>query len=184
MPERTKLSSSYTVGAYRRMEAAKDIVGIVRLLEERLRERYINPIKKSNAKNGFAVIALGCLLLETLQCFYTGRATSDRQSRAVFKEFFARDPRFLQFHEVADDFYYGVRCGILHQGETSRGWTIVRYGPLVDLRLKRINASRFLRELSKSLKDYSGELRDSDWSDERWQKFRAKMNAIVYNCEK
>jgi len=51
---------------------------VAQLLRERLAERYIDPVNALSAdeKNEFAIMALSCLLIETLESFRQGWARS------------------------------------------------------------------------------------------------------------
>ena len=86
------------------------------------------------------------------------------------------------FSQCSDDFYYGVRCGILHQAETTGGWRIRRRGVLFDTQSKIINATRFHKELELFLQEYRETLKDLDWDGEEWQCVRRKMAAIIKHC--
>ena len=181
--DKVKLSSSVTVKKYREMEKTQDRSGLSKFIDERLRERYITPLQTSRKKNGFALMACSCLLIETLEAFAKGWDSTDRKSESAFCNFFHREAGFKDFAANAHEFYRHVRCGILHQGETTGGWLITRSQkkPLLDG--KTIHPTKFLTALSKSLGDYRGLLRSSDWESEPWRRFRKKMKAVIKNCE-
>jgi hypothetical protein len=180
-----KLSSRHTIADYRRMEKHKDRQGISALIELRLRERYVDPLERSPAKNGFASMALACLLIETLQSFREGRPDTRNRSRKMFQRHFNENTRLIDFAPVSSRFYWDVRCGLLHQGEARNGWTIVRFRDerLFDRNRKRIHATRFLRRVHLSLCDYCLDLVSAEWNSELWEKCRQKMFAIISNCE-
>jgi hypothetical protein len=169
-----RLSSHVTIKKYREMEKAKDRAGVAALIYERLSERYILPVK-SGAKNGFAMMACACLLIETLESFWNGWKTSDGAGpgEPVFKSYFGRTERFRDFEKYASSFYRDVRSGILHQGETKGGWRITRgqeFPVLAVNEVKTIQATKFLNRLDASLYDYCRELKSADWNGERWKK--------------
>ena len=70
----------------------------------------------------------------------------------------------------------------LHQAETTGGWKISRKGPLLDRTIKTINASRFQRELIKSLNSYRSTLESEPFTSPTWNAFKKKMEAICNNC--
>jgi hypothetical protein len=180
------LSSSVTVDAYRELERRKDREGIANFLYERLSERYIKPVS-SRTRHGFAMMACACLLIETMESFWNGWKTSvgAMPGEEVFERYFKRTKQFQQFEKHSTDFYQGVRCGLLHQGETKLGWRITRKRgqPLLSGNGTRtIQAETFLNILDASIKEYCCTLRGTDWNDERWKKCRRKMNAIISNC--
>jgi hypothetical protein len=78
-----------------------------------------------------------------------------------------------------------VRCGILHQGETTLGWQIRREGDMLeedDEGRRVINAFAFVRKLKLAVEAYCDELLVAEWSDETWVLCRKKMNSICLNC--
>ena len=88
-------------------------------IKERLHERYIDPLAalSPKEKNGFAIMALSCLLMETLESFYQGWPKSPDSARA-FCYFFDRHRRFDMFRGHGQAFYKNVRCGILQTRST------------------------------------------------------------------
>ena len=151
-------------------------------LSERLSERYIAPVDALNPeeKNGFAIMALSCLLMETLESFYHGWAKSP-DSGLAFCNFFDRHRRFDDFRGHANDFYRNVRCGILHQGETTGGWTITRKNghPLFDPAGLRVHATKFHQQLAECVEEYSEQLAARSITDGLWKKFFKKMDSAV-----
>ena len=136
-PGCSMLSSSVSVAQYRSMEEKKDREGIAEFVRMRFAERYVSPIS-SGRKHGFAIMAICCLMIEALESFkqgwentrgnavYAGRQM--RKSELAFHLFFQTNPGFRELVGVEHDFYVGVRCGILHQAETTNGWHIWRKG--------------------------------------------------------
>jgi hypothetical protein len=79
-------------------------------------------------------------------------------------------------------FYRSVRCGILHQGETTGGWHVSRTGPIFDDKSKTINAKKFHDQIEIVLKNYCADLRQADWSASIWESLRKKMHTVCKNC--
>jgi hypothetical protein len=187
LDEETWLSRLVTIKKYREMEKAKDRVSVADFIYQRLSERYILPVN-TGAKNGFAMMACACLLIETLESFWNGWKTSEGAGpgEMVFSSFFGRTKRFREFEVYATSFYKDVRSGILHQGETKGGWKITRKRdlPLLSVnKVRTIQAVKFLNRLDASLYDYCRDLKSADWNGERWKKARRKMNHIINNCK-
>ena len=138
-------------------------------------------------KNGFSMMAICCLLIETLEAFYRGWPDTKYKSEKAFLKFFTRDRSFIDFStdDIPSIFYKNIRCGILHQGETTGGWTLTRKSdwPLLNKTKKIINVTKFMKTLSKSLKDYRDELLTADWNDPIWTHARSKLKAILKNCK-
>ncbi len=185
MVEETYLSSSVTIAKYREFEAAKDRVEISRFIRQRFSERYITPLRGSE-KHGFCTMAISCLMIEALESFWQGWPDTRKHSRESFCSFFKRceslGSPLRVFSGIADDFYKGVRCGILHQAETTRGWRIRRKGPLYSPETKTINATEFHNKLEEVLERYCSDLQNADWDSDIWRNLRSKMDAVVKNC--
>jgi hypothetical protein len=204
-----ELSSNVTVQRYREMESTKDRRGLAKFIKERLLERYVDPLQTAKKKHGFLIMAAACLLIETLESFYRGwpdtnegKASADiddpckpadpnrttvSAGEVAFCYFFQREPAFALFRPYASEFYKCVRCGILHQGETTGGWRIRREGDdLFDAPSLTINANKFLAVVERSIGAYAEELRrpEADWNDEIWENFQVKMNAIIDHCKR
>lgn len=164
----------------------RECVKIADFLQARFEERYFAPIllMSPEQKNGFLIMAICCLTIEALECFRHGWRSTDRRSKEAFKAFLTREPCFAAFNPYAASFYKGVRCGILHQGETYRGWKIRRDGPLLDDATLSINATRFHLELQQVLLDYVSELKSSEFKSKLWKHARKKLTDLVANCEK
>lgn len=185
MAEETLLSSSVTISRYLELEDRGDREGIADFVRERFSERYIVPLR-GGQKHGFCMMAICCLMIEALESFWQGWPDTKKRSKKAFRFFFERCARQSSplgiFSEVADDFYEGVRCGILHQAETTKGWRIWRKGPVYSPERTTINATKFLNEMEKALAFYCNTLRDSPWDSEVWQNLRNKMKAVIENC--
>jgi len=175
------LSSSTTVEKYREMERNKDVNGIVKFVKERFEERYVSPFEKNPNKNGFIMMASACLMIEALESFWQGWKKSPNSALA-FCQFFERNPRFDAIRGLSQEFYSHVRCGIMHQGETTGGWHIRR--DLIKLYQKSTNtidATVFLREMKKALADYCTTLQREPWDSRVWKKFQKKMDDVCNN---
>lgn len=57
-------------------------IELATFIKERLHERYIDPITGNEQTNGFAIMALSCLLMETLESFYRGWPKSPNSALA------------------------------------------------------------------------------------------------------
>ena len=188
-----------TVGEYKTWESETDRGWSKKpeFIRRRLFERYIDPVKALDfhsdtreRKNGFYMMAVSCLLIETLVSHWRGWETTESckdasgrqikgKSAKAFKVFFRVEPRFRAFRSTK--FYKHVRCGILHQGETTGGWIIERSGPLFSAS-NRINATRFHLELRRSISDYAAILRNPPPGTKWRSNFDKKMQAVLSNC--
>jgi len=185
------IETKVTIRQYLDFVTAQDQTQIADFIFQRLQSRYLKPFLFDDAnfvkefKNGFSIMANCCLLVETLQSFKNGWGDSDRKSGQAFKQFFTSEANFAAFKSKEQDFYVNIRCGILHQGETTGGWTVNRSGTnLFDDKNLVVDSVTFAKELETSLKNYSDSLKAAKWDSELWDNFRTKMRKIISNCEK
>ena len=166
---------------------------ITDFIYHRLNHRYIQPLLHISPEkyiSGFLMLASGCLMIETLQAFYEGKKQTPRgEGLECFKNFFQRQEKFFpgfveEFVDPKDNFYTNIRCGILHQAETKRGYRILRNGPLLDRRARTINATEFLKSLELCLDHYVTELRMAKSDSELWKCAIQKLNFIIDNCRR
>ena len=179
-PQSTKLTKSVTVARYRELEAADDRKGCGEFLVERFEERYFAPALQSSTRHGFTLMAVGCLVIEALECFYQGKEDSRRQSQKMFRDFFQRQTGLEVFSLEPGWFFRHIRCGILHQAETTGGWRVTRGGKLLDVKSRSINAYSFVLHLRGAVASYARLLITDD---ELWANFCKKMASICRNCE-
>jgi hypothetical protein len=170
-PDDTRLSSDVTVAHYRAMEAANDRAAIGRFVVKRFDERYFAPITSASQRHGLTLMAVACLVIESLECFYEGRKDSKGASQEVFEKFFERQPGLEAFGVGAKGWFYKqVRCGILHQAEVVGGWRILRKGPLLDTNENTINAKKFVDLLQAAVATYAAQLQTDA---KLWKNFRS-----------
>lgn len=161
----------------------------IEILEDRIRGRFLDMIGRIESAKfaGFAILALDCLLAETLQQFRDGlpESPSGRGANEAFFVRFLRTSRFRQFFDkhMASMFYKQIRCGILHQAEVKENSRVVTESdaPLVGLtddgRGLVVNRRLFHQELVACFDDYVKDLRRTSNHRLR-QKFKTKMDHI------
>lgn len=189
MTEDVSISPQYTVQHWRALNFSReeDWQKAVDIFEDRIRGRFLTMIDHIQHElfAGFAVMALDCLLIETLQQFYEGVHETSGQPRDYFKRFLTQTPFEEHFDEkMAECFYTHIRCGILHQAEIKGSSRIridtpdlVRWAD--DRQGLVINRKKFHRKLAEVFANYVAQLRDPTNQGLR-AKFRDKMDAI---CE-
>ncbi len=180
----TEIASGYTVASYLADAESQDRRSIADFVFRRFHERYVTPLHRldSNSKHGFCTMAISCLMVEALESFWQGWPDTRRRGPGAFCSFFARNEAFQTLCGHVDGFYTGVRCGILHQGETTGGWRVHRKGPLFVEQTRTLNATSFHDAVTAALRDYTNQLRVATWEDVIWQKLRKKMTAVCSNC--
>jgi len=182
--EDTKLSSKTTVADYKAMVESENKDGIADFILERFMERYIAPFIENDFKHGFSMMAVSCLMIESLESFRQGWQNSNSRSALAFCYFFDRSKYFKDLSGHYQAFYKHIRCGLLHQAETTGGWKINRNeSSLVNTKKKAINATKFLQCLKKDLDDYVELLKVSEWQSQIWKNTRLKVKHLCKQCE-
>jgi hypothetical protein len=171
--------------------ASPDWLEAIRILEARIQQRFIDAVDHlitwdegrpvMERRFGFTILAVDCLLVETLGAFVKGLPDTIGKSEVTFCEFLTTRPLFkTEFtRERAARFYKEFRCGILHQAEIggdSRVWSV---GPMLQDDGSRIivNRNKFHESLKKEFQTYLAELGDPASAKLR-ANFRTKMNFI------
>ena len=188
--KKTDEVKTVTIGDYNNLVDQQDRNGLAEFLYNRLDSRYLLPHRyegdeyAKKYKNGFSMMASYCLLIETIQSFRNGWGTSDRRSGDAFKQFFMQTTNFADLKPDADEIYKHIRCGILHQGETTKGWKITRQGgsSVYTPETKTLDAIQFGVELEKELLKYASDLQGADWDSSLWDNFRVKMRKLIEQC--
>jgi len=181
------LTEKVTVGQAKQWMKVKDEKSkshLIDLIHHRFFNRYVKHLK--DIDSGFLKMAISCLMIETLESFRQGK--KDTKERGVglqmFKDFFATEEKlFPGFKDIAADFYYSIRCGILHQAETTNAWRILRKDDLLDKTNKAINATKFVKAVEKSLDSYVDSLKTNDFNAKIWEKALFKIENVCENCK-
>jgi hypothetical protein len=160
----------------------------VEIFRDRFESRFLDFIKRVvlYEYSGFAILAIDCLLIETLQQFFLGiDETPPRRSKSFFIQFLTNTSFSNYFDdEKASRFYDCIRCGILHQGEIKSNSRILidKSTPLVALPPEGdgiiINRRLFHNELLKVYKQYVDDLLTGNGNNELRINFRRKMNYV------
>lgn len=159
----------------------------ITIFEDRIRGRFLDVVQRieNQPAAGFAVMALDCLLIETLQQTRQGVAeTPGGASKQYFVDFLTQTAFASDFDEKkAEDFYKHIRCGILHQAEikgssrirTDSNLPIVQYAP--DNNGLIINRRKFHQKLVQVFDNFIADLRDPANQSLR-DRLRKKLDAI------
>lgn len=157
------------------------------IFKERFQERYFGPIEKllENAEiNGFAIMALNCLLVDTFYQFEEGLEHSNNNRKCYVKFLRTYMGEIITSDDMADRFYKDIRCGILHSAQTQRG-SMLAYenGNAVEYINGssdiRVNVVEFSEKLNAYFQMYVNRLRNGN--NRTRQNFITKMN---YICNK
>jgi hypothetical protein len=177
-----KLSPKYDVNDWRKLDLDKtDGPGwstAVDIFYDRIYGRFLAPVEAienhpdDGIKRfcGFAVLAIDCLIIETLYQFYNGVNETNIRHKDAFWSFFHSSSHFNTHFtkDKSDKFYTHFRCGILHQAQTKRG-SRVRIGQLQMVQMVDsndldkgliIDRKQFHKALLDELQDYAERLRN------------------------
>lgn len=194
-----RISPNYKVEDWSRLSLdadnpkQEDWLKAVNILRDRIEGRFIIPaqtlidVDKACDQHtfGFAILALDCLVLETIQGFIKGLPDHRGQSRALFVEFLTNWQPFITSlgagmiaTEKAAEFYSQCRCALHHSGATDKV-TVGISGPMIqfDNGQIRVNRTKFHKELKAEFNRYLDVLIDPLSIDPR-KKFLLKMNPI------
>lgn len=178
------LTGTVTVGHLRKWINKSDEESkarIIDLIYHRFTNRYTKHLRSIDS--GFLKMAIACLAIETLESFKQGRKNTKGVGEQMFKNFFETEQTFFPgFKDISAEFYVDVRCGILHQAETTNAWRILRKDVLLDKKKKTINATKFVAALEKSISAYADRLKSEPLESEIWKKAILKLEDICENC--
>jgi hypothetical protein len=174
--------------------SAADWATAISILDARIRSRFVEPAqflidsenRNSRGRNGFAVLAIDFLLIETIQGFRNGLRGHNGQSKALFKSFLTSWPAFIacvpagqNAGDLAVSVFEQGRCALHHTGSTDR-IVVRKSGEMLvfhkDGRIE-INRSLLHQELTKAFEDHLASLKDPANGHLR-KNFRQKMDHI------
>lgn len=169
----------------------------ISIFEDRINFRYMNVIGAINSNSnfsGFSVMALSCMLIETLAQFYDGLENSNdatfpcghAMNNTDFYTQFLTSKSFVlrgYFNEQqARIFYQDIRCGLLHACETGGNSKIKLRDEELLFRQTGgaliVYRKQFVKVLVDEFLAYCGHLRANDSRVELRPNFRNKMNYI------
>jgi len=191
-----EIAPGYTVRDWTCLElqciSSEDWSQAIRIFESRICRRFLDPVDlliahemdKPRGTFGFAIMAVDCLVIETIQRFIEGRTQSGENGR-LFRAFLSE--RLSSWFDdgvsndsKADRFYRNCRCALHHSGQTDADLRLCRTGPLIrfdsDLGII-VNRTGFHEAIKCEFTRYLGDL--SDGTDSRLREnFRRVMNAL------
>jgi hypothetical protein len=190
-----QIAPNFTSADWRKLDLATpespDWSMAIDAFEQRLQMRFFDPIeclrvaeqdkRPTERRFGFAVLALDCMLLETLASFRDGLEDTIGRSKEIFCGFLRGRPEFSGVFDegLASSFYYQFRCGVLHQTEVAGRGKIWSIGPIVQVVDGSIivNRNALHDALTQAFHNYLNELRDPENVEIR-SRFARKMTFI------
>ena len=92
------------------------------IFADRIEGRFLSQIQELSVdinKNGFAIMALNCLLIETMLQFQFGWNNTPYYNCNHYSRFLINSfPEIFTTYHLAKSFYCDIRCGILHSAQT------------------------------------------------------------------
>lgn len=198
MDPTTEIASKFTVGDYDKLRPRLDPTNpqaegawpeAIKVLRRRIEERFLSPVDQliggsspTPSVPGFAILALDCLLIDTIQSFREGRVTTGEVSPArSFKDFLKNSSRFRDFNsEDREKFFHYVRNGLLHNGETRGDWKVradtATMLTRADSGTRTINRTLFHRAIVEEFEEYCALLGTGQTAVR--EKFLRRMDAI------
>ncbi len=122
------ISPKYRKSHWQKAHAGSDWDSMVEIFKDRIEGRFLEPIRliaehhDIGEFSGFSILALDCLIIETLNQFYSGLDETEGAHDKAFWNFF-KNSEFFKSHfsrKKAFTFYSHYRCGILHQAQTKK----------------------------------------------------------------
>lgn len=195
-----KPASEFVLSSYPENVTVKDIrtwielkddkckKALINFIYHRIYHRYIAPLEniEKEKKSGFLMMAISCLTIEALESFHEGINNTRNRSGITFHNFFKQyNDFFPDIQNHSRIFYKHIRCGILHQAETTGGWRISRddKDQIFSTNEKVINANKFMRALKLSLDKYINELKNTSFDSLIWKNSIKKIEYICQNCK-
>jgi cation transport regulator ChaC len=189
-----EIASGFRSARYRELRPLLDVTKpngaaweeIIGVFKRRLEERFEAPIaqllgaRASAGRPGFAILALDCLLIDTLQSFREGRVTTGDVSSASSFRAFLKSARFSDFNSDARSAFFDyVRNALLHNGETRGDWRVRANTSRMLSKsgsTRTINRSMFHAAVVEELGEYCDELTSGPEDNRR--RFLRRMDAI------
>lgn len=163
----------------------------IEIMRGRIEARYFDPIRtlihEDVNKNGFAAMALCCLLIETLLQFREGfPQTPDRQNRRWYTDFLRTQLGHIFNQHMANRFYKDIRCGILHSAQTKNG-SCLTFGTDYTARIlgndvMMVDVQGLYHEMDQYFRRYCNELMN-DYNSDLRKNFINKMDDIAKKWE-
>lgn len=135
---------------------------LIDIEKDRFKSRYFEPINNllnSAEQNGFAIMAINCLLVDAFYQFENGLKENPKknvgENYCTFLETYLNE---LFDKDSAKAFYKYIRCGILHQAQTKNGSFLTVEGDCILYNEKddtvKVNVVKFSDAMIKYFEGY------------------------------
>jgi hypothetical protein len=180
-----KLSPRYTEKHWSdAFDGREDWETAINIVEDRIKGRWLDAGDRllNEPHSGFAIIALDCIVLESLWGFMNGKAVPQGREQEVYREILT-GTAFGLSEDLSENFRALVRNGIMHDAETRKRWLVEKTVPRQGVAEKRksgdyvLNRTRFHSALKTTFKDWVSKVRKGDVPLRG--KMRDRMNEII-----
>ena len=133
---------------------------------DRIRSRFLDQIHilaTDCDRNGFSIMALECLLVETFAQFYDGIDDTVGVSRTKYVDFLTNNLHCFPSRTAAYRFYSDIRCGILHQAQSKpRSALTFNKTTAIDFAnsFLMVSVDRFVEEMDAYFHNYCQDLQN------------------------
>lgn len=192
--ENISVSPKYRKSHWQEAHANNDWNRMAEIFEDRIVSRFLKPVRliaddrDIGEFSGFSILALDCIIIETLNQFYSGLDETEGAHDKAFWNFF-KNSEFFKGHfsrKKAFTFYSHYRCGILHQAQTKKK-SVVRIDQSTMIQSVEsdiskgliVDRSKFHKAVEDEITSYMEKLKNGgeENSDLR-RNFVKKMNII------
>lgn len=201
LPDDLEIAPGYTVGCWKKLRlnpdtpTSADWDTALKIFDERIRRRFLDPVgalieaekDRGQKMYGFAILAIDCLVIETLQGFREGKASHRGKSEERFANFLTGWdafkvclPKNCDSRSLAKRVYSGYRSALHHSGATDGAFRVGISGPVFDFKNEhevKINRTCLHKELTREFETYLDDLCSQNGTELR-RNFLKKMNAI------
>ena len=163
------LSPRYTEKQWKSAFDAGDWNMAIDIVADRIRGRWLDAADKliDEPYSGFAIVALDCIILESLWSFKNGKPVPQGRERQVYRDILM-GPTFCWKEAESDSFREFVRNGIMHDAETRRGWLVEKTVPWNAIAKKDkdgnyvLNRTKFHKAMTAVFEEWLRSLRAGD----------------------
>jgi hypothetical protein len=156
----------------------------INIVEDRIKGRWLDAADRllGEPHSGFAILALDCIVLESLWGFMNGKAVPRRGEQQVYRDILT-GPSFGWTDLQSESFRELVRNGIMHDAETRNRWLVEKTVPRDVIARKNkngdyvLNRTKFHSALRAAFKGWITKLRGGDVALRG--KMRDRMNGII-----
>jgi hypothetical protein len=156
----------------------------INIVEDRIKGRWLDAADRLLVEPyaGFAILAIDCIILESLWGFMNGQAFPRLREAQAYQDILT-GPHFGWTPSQSEDFRNLVRNGVMHDAETRSRWLVRKTVPRDAIVRKNkdgnceLNRTKFHNALKAAFKDWVAKLRSGDAALRG--RMRQRMNEMI-----